>query len=113
MVRNRKFKEMDKNGDVVTTTVPKEQTAIAHDIIVSYELSDGDELMFVKGATSLWTSRYHRDAKREIVIEVLADDDTAVKYYRDSIAIARPCYWVPNQGHPPPASCPPPDPTTP
>jgi hypothetical protein len=108
MVKKRRFKEINQDG-VVTTRDAIEHGPIAHDVVASYELNDGDELQFATADQVLWSSKSLKDLRARLDIEILADDGTALKYYRDSLQL-RSTYWVPNQGQPPPNMDPPPPP---
>jgi hypothetical protein len=105
MVKKRFFKEVDGNG-AVTATQPKELGPIAHDVVACYDLADGDELRFTTDGQVLWSSKFLAGLKGRLDIEVLADDTTALRYYRDSLRNKK-TYWIPNQGQPPPTMEPP------
>jgi hypothetical protein len=105
MVKNRYFKEINADG-TITTAQRVDCGPIAHDVVACYELADQDELRLASNGEVLWTSRSLKDLKGRLDIEILADDTTALKYYRDSLG-SRSCYWIPNQGQPPPTMEPP------
>jgi len=106
MVKKRRFKEVDPKG-TVTTTQPVEVGPIAHDVVATYELADGDELQFATNGQVFWTSKSLKNLTGRLDIEILADDGTALRYYLESLG-PRNTYWIPNQGQPPPSMDPPP-----
>jgi esterase/lipase superfamily enzyme len=100
MVKARYFKEVDANGSPLRTR-RRRVGPIAHDVVVSYDLADGDELKLVRDGQTLLSSKSLKGLRSRLDLEILAEDDTALKYYLRSIG-KRESYWVPNQGQPPP-----------
>lgn len=106
MVKRRRFKEVDAAGKPTLDPIKdKVLGPIAHDVVAHYRLEEGDQLKFVKAGVDIWSSGSVA-AKSRLEIEILADDSTACKYYQNPFG-QRDCYWVPNQGQPPPTSDPP------
>jgi hypothetical protein len=104
MVKKRRFKEVDVGG-TLTSNPPKVLGPIAHDVVACYLLEDGDNLKFIKAGEDIWSSK-SLNVKSRLEIEILADDTTGDKYYK-TVFGTRDCYWMPNQGQPPPTSDPP------
>ncbi|MCI0488795.1 MAG: hypothetical protein L0229_19565 [Blastocatellia bacterium] len=104
MVKNRCFKEHKKqsDGSYQHTKDCEKKTIrpVAHNIAVHFRLEDGEALELVKGEQTLLSSRGF-DIKSSLVIEVIADNSTAEKFYRHYLQ-ERDSYWLPNQGDPPP-----------
>jgi hypothetical protein len=106
MVKKRRFKEVDGDGKPTSDPIKdKVLGPIAHDVIAYFRLEDGDQLRFEKAGAEIWSSR-SVNARSRLEIEILADDSTACKYYQKPFG-SRACYWMPNQGQPPPTSDPP------
>jgi len=104
MVKRRYFKQHDPSNPLSN---PKRQDmgAIAHNVIVYYELQDGDKLTIADGANTYFEKVIGRDVQGRFDIEILGDDSTSLKYFCDCVQL-RPVYWVPNQGMPPPTIMP-------
>jgi hypothetical protein len=109
MVKNRDFKSHKKQPDGSLlrdmTVQAKPVGPIAHNMVVSFILEEGEALELARDDVMLWTSKGRKISDR-LEIEITADNSTAVKFYRDALKDSnKPSYFLPNQGDPPP-SCP-------
>jgi hypothetical protein len=79
---------------------------VAHNVIIQYALKEGDYLKLIRGDQVLWSSQ-GLEAKDSLDIEIVADDSTTGKFFYLSLDLGQgDCYWLPNQGNPPPAGAP-------
>ncbi len=100
-VKARVFKEV--HGVLHTPTgKTKNVGPIAHDIVVHFELADGESFRMTYDDDVIWSSENHPDVKRRFDIEVIAQHATAEYYYREMLNLGRQNYWLPNQGDAPP-----------
>jgi hypothetical protein len=99
--KRRYFKEILRDG--TPGLLRKETGPIAHDVVVTYSLTDGDELSLITNGQTLWSTESLKGVSQNVDIEILAEDDTALKYYM-GVLPPRASYWVCNQGNPPPSS---------
>ena len=100
-VKPRAFKECDGQTHQLTG---KRQSLdpIAHDIVVEFRLAEKEKLTLSDDyGTEIWSSDSH-PIKGRIDIEVMADNSTAVMFYRDALDLKGQNYWLPNQDDPPP-----------
>ena len=109
-VKNRYFKKIDgsthqPNGQ------RQEFSNIAHDVVIHYELAEGERLEITVGDQPLWNSTDRQvlldsdeqiDVTKRFDIEVIAPHATAENYFRDALDHKGNDYWVPNQGDPDP-----------
>lgn len=101
MVKRRWFKE---DGAV---TPHSEYGPIPHNVVFHYELGVDEALEMVResdGAVLYSTRKYN--PKSLIELEILADNSTAIKFYRDVLVLLGRKAIVPNQGDPPPVDFP-------
>jgi hypothetical protein len=99
-VKQRDFKEFD--GADQPTGRKQSVEPIAHDVVIHYELAPGEKLRLVADdGGKVWYSDDHPTNKR-IDVEILADNTTATKFYRDGLKMKGKNHWLPNQGDPPP-----------
>lgn len=100
-LKPRAFKECDGQSHQLTgkrqSVVP-----IAHDIIIEYELAAGEKLTLSDEAGVVIWSSDSLPANGRIDIDVMADNSTAVMFYRDALKLRGQNYWLPNQDDPPP-----------
>jgi hypothetical protein len=80
---------------------------IAHNVYVYFKLKKGETIQLARGGEVFWSSD-QSGAKDRLEIEIIADNTTAEKFYRQALQGKRDCYWLPNQGDPPPACSVPP-----
>jgi hypothetical protein len=105
-VKPRLFKEQTVSRGVASgndqTTKP-----IAHDVLVNYDLEDGEILRIVReDGKELWSTRSAGSTANQIDVKVLADASTTMKYYDDAIQHKSSYCWVPNPADPPPVGVP-------
>lgn len=114
-VKTRAFKHHKKQGDdslmYDATQGPKEpKRPIAHDVKIFYKLENGESIEFQRDGNRIWSSS-GQDVKDRLDIEIVAENSTSEKFYRNSFKEERDSYWLPNEGDPPPlCSAPPCDP---
>jgi hypothetical protein len=103
MIKDRDFVEI--NGETQKPTGRRRRLAnLAHDLVAELNLKDGESFELVEGERVLWSSSQY-GIKRELQIEVVADNSTAELFYRRALRLgARENYWIPNVGDPPPTS---------
>jgi len=77
---------------------------IAHNVHVHFKLKKGEAIQLARDGEVFWSSNAS-GANDRLEIEIIADNTTAEKFYRHALKGKRDCYWLPNQGDPPPA-CP-------
>jgi hypothetical protein len=100
MVKRRYFKQHDPSGKLAAPT-RKDMGSIAHNIIVHYELFDGDKLSLASKTKTYFQQLIDASIADRLDLEILADDSTALKYFCDCVDPATGVFWVPNQGSPP------------
>jgi esterase/lipase superfamily enzyme len=106
LVKPRYFEEHKKqaNGRFVHTAEDKRKLIrkpIAHNVLVHFKLNKGESLELVRDGEVFWSSR-DSGAKELLEIEIIADNMTAEKFYRQALQDKRDSYWLPNIGDPPP-----------
>lgn len=80
---------------------------IAHDIVVEYEIGPNQALVITDENGTLFSSRDYKSVSRRFDIEILAPEESTLKFYRETLNIgADDTYMVPNQGNPPPMGAP-------
>jgi len=109
LLKPRKFKlhRQQSNGKYAYSPedVPKMiNRPIAHNIHVHFKLKNGEALELARDGVVFWSSKTV-DAKDRLEVEIIADNSTAEKFYRQALKGKRDSYWLPNQGDPPPV-CP-------
>ena len=75
---------------------------IAHDVVVHFELEQGERLVMTIGDKVFWNSSDYKDVTKRFDIEVIGPHATAENYYRDALDYQGKDYWLPNQGDPGP-----------
>ena len=96
------FKEMNGVSHQPTGHV-KTTPAIAHDVVVEYQLAAGESFRIASGNDVLWSTAEYPNVTRRFDIECIADNSTTEFYYREMLKLGRLNYWLPNQGQPPPS----------
>jgi hypothetical protein len=101
-VKDRYFKQCDG-----TTYEPNNKrkmfAKIAHDVVVHFNLEDGEGLEIVVDGKVFWNSLNFKDSvEKRFDIEVICPHATAEKYYRDALDFRGNDFWLPNQGDPGP-----------
>jgi len=109
LIKPRKFRlqapEPDGNLAYVTAEAPRPtMQPIAHNVHVHFNLADGEAIELARNDEVFWSSNQVSPTAR-LEIEVIADNDTAEKFYCQALRNSRSSYWLPNQGDPPPV-CP-------
>jgi hypothetical protein len=109
MVKKRDFKQHNKQTDGSLlrdkTVAPQSFGPIAHNMVVSFTLEDGEALELARDGAPFWTSK-GRNIRERLEIEIAADNSTAEKFFRTALKDGnKASYLLPNQGDPPP-SCP-------
>lgn len=74
---------------------------IAHNVHVHFKLEEGEAIELARGGKVFWSSN-QTGARDRLDIEIIADNTTAEKFYREALSDPRDNYWYPNQGDPPP-----------
>lgn len=109
-VKNRAFKQVDGRTNLINGERHIFEN-IAHDVVIHYELEQGDRLEIVAGDQVLWSSADPQvmvkneetvDVVSRFDIEVIAPHATAENYFRDALDHKGNDYWLPNQGDPDP-----------
>jgi hypothetical protein len=77
---------------------------IAHNVHVHFKLKKDEAIELARDGEVFWSSKTS-GAKERLDIEIIADNTTAEKFYRQVLKGKRDSYWLPNQGDPPP-TCP-------
>lgn len=109
LLKPRRFKEHRRqaNGQYLYTEdagVKMINKPIAHNIFVHFKLKKGEALELARDGEVFWSSK-DSGAKERLEIEIVADNTTAEKFYRNALKDKRDSYWLPNGGDPPPV-CP-------
>jgi len=106
MVKRRHFKQYDPTGKL-GSPVRKDMGAIAHCVVIHFDLADGDKLTVASPTKTYFEKPIDTSVRDRLEIEILADDSTALKYFCDCVDSNRAHYWIPNQGNPPTSFFPP------
>jgi hypothetical protein len=112
LVKPRYFQEIKKqsNGRFASTSESKRKLVgkpIAHNVVVHFKLNKGEALELARDGKVIWSSK-DCDVKDRLEIEIVADNTTAEKFYRQVLQAKMDSYWVPNNGDPPPVCSDPP-----
>jgi hypothetical protein len=76
---------------------------VAHNVAVHYELASGEVLKLRRDdGTILFTTAGLVAGTKRLDVEIVADNSTAEKFYREALTFSEPNCWLPNQGDPPP-----------
>jgi hypothetical protein len=106
-VKPRRFAECNLANGLYVGKSRLIEKSIAHDVLVLFDMQDKDELRLVRSdQVTLFDSTQLQGSPKYFEIQFLSDNSTAVKYYKDSLSLPGPNYWVPNQGDPPPGGLP-------
>ena len=110
MVKERRFVEYDLSTGNKTGKDHTPNKQIAHNVAVHFDLQDGDALELRKDdGTVLFSTTNLPPGTKRVDIDVVADNTTAAKLYRDALdlkAKGHTTCWLPNQGDPPTLGCP-------
>jgi hypothetical protein len=109
MLKPRAFKQYRRETDGKYVYEPNVEPKpidrpIAHNVHVHFKLDEGEAIELARDGVIFWSSNDNKVGER-LEIEIIADNSTAEKFYCDVMESSRDCYWVPNQGDPPP-TCP-------
>ena len=106
LLKPRKFKLHRKQADGQFAHTSSDETKeikrpIPHNLHVHFRLDDGEAIELARDGAVFWSSTKAK-AKERLEIEIIADNETAEKFYRHVLKVERDIYWLPNQGDPPP-----------
>src|SRR5262249_2209880 len=104
-VMKRYFKQYDPTGRL-SNVQRMDMGAIAHNVVVHYNLDDGDKLTIGTATNTYFEKVIDASVQDRLEIELLADDSTALRYFVHCVDPGRAFYWIPNQGYPPPTFIP-------
>jgi hypothetical protein len=97
MVKDRFFKKIDSKSED-----PTDFGQIAHDLSVLVALEKGEKISFKVGKEEFFSKLNDTDVCNRLDIQILADNTTAVRFYKDCVDVGEEFRWIPNQGDPPP-----------
>ena len=101
-VMPRTFAETDVRTGLYTGKRKKVRKLIAHDAIVHFELVADDELKLTRSdGVELFSSNDLGTDVSHFEVQLIADNSTAERFFRDAMDHKGPTCWLPNQGHPP------------
>lgn len=97
IVRARAFMETEKqpDGSMKPTGRWKELPSVAHEVVVHFELSPGDNWEMISDGKTLLSVR-DLAATSSVDIDLAADDETGIRIYRDGFGCERRNYWFPD-----------------
>jgi len=100
-VKDRRFVEATV-GTWQKTGPDKHTRPIAHDVLVHYELQDGEKLEIERiNGPVLFTTEDLPAGTRHVEIEILTNNSTATKFFCTAFDLqGRKTCWLPNQGDP-------------
>jgi hypothetical protein len=102
MVKVRPFQEWVIETNKKTDKKIPTAKAISHNVAVHFELDDGDTLQLVRDdSTVLFTTADIPKYSKRVDVDIVADNSTATKFYRDALKLKTKTAWLPNQGDPP------------
>ncbi|HEX5731238.1 MAG TPA: hypothetical protein VF131_00275 [Blastocatellia bacterium] len=105
-LRTRTFMEYGIGGGGPTGN-DKPTRAIAHDVMVEYELGQDETLRIMRDdGKILWESPLGSSTARQFEVKLLADDSTITSYYDTALRHKSKYCWRPNPADPPPAGVP-------
>ncbi|HSE37447.1 MAG TPA: hypothetical protein VLG74_09110 [Blastocatellia bacterium] len=100
-VRNRLFKEHRLSDDGPTGNSHPTR-AIANDVLVHFDLADGEELRLRRASgRDLWSSSSVSSGTKKVEVKLLADASLDTKYFRKALKHKGPNYHRPNPDPPP------------
>lgn len=99
-VRPARFKECSVVDEIHTGQVQITRP-IANDIVVDYQLDDGEALKITRGKDELLSTDKIAAGAKRIEISILNDTSTISKYCNQALEHKGNCCWLPN-AHPPP-----------
>ncbi|HJQ68043.1 MAG TPA: hypothetical protein VKA70_03690 [Blastocatellia bacterium] len=99
-VKVRRFKQMKGNPPTQVSSFPSRE--IAHDIVLQYDLEPGEALQLNIGSGFRWSTADHPNVAKRFDIEIIADHNTAERYFCDVFGLKGQDHTLPNQGDPPP-----------
>ena len=106
MVKDRRFIEVSLDGG--NQLSDSHTWPIAHNVVVHYNLEADEELRVERDSgTVLFSTRDVGAGTKHVQIELVANNATAVQFFRDVLDLqGRTSCWLPNQGDPPPTGGP-------
>ena len=100
-VRNRSFKEQRVSDDSYTGN-NKSTRPIANDVLVQYDLSNGEIVRLRrKDGTDLWSSESVGSGTNSVEVKVLSDASLNSSYHKKALNHRGTCYYLPNPDPPP------------
>ena len=104
--RGRVFKKHARRAGgravLKASAAPREVSKpIMHDMVVWFELADGESLVFLRGGKQFWSSD-EANPKHRIEITINADESTVPRYFGESFSTPMAELWLPNPSDPPP-----------
>ena len=96
ILRARAFMETEQRPDGIMkpTGKWKELDSVAHEVVVHFDLSSGDNWELISDGTTVLSVK-DLAARLSVDINLAADDETGVRIYRDAFAHERRNYWFP------------------
>lgn len=105
VVKPHRFNEVPAKGNS-RTGLPRETRSIAHDVLVQFELDEGETLRLVSDdGSEICSTGSFADGWKWANFQVVADYPFVEKIYRDAVRHKGKSYWLPNP-EPPPVSDP-------
>ena len=97
IVKARAFLEAEKqpDGTMKPTGTWKELPSVAHEVVVYFELSSGDNWEMIRDGETLLSVK-DLEARLSVDINLAADDETGLRIYRDAFSQERRNYWFPD-----------------
>ncbi|MFY9573605.1 MAG: hypothetical protein WAV20_19580, partial [Blastocatellia bacterium] len=96
MIKPRKYDRMDGNSALLESRMVG---PFAHDMAIQYLLEDGEALQMRRDGKIFWSSEDY-PANQRLDIQIVADNSTTEKFYRDALHLRTDSYWLPNHGDP-------------
>jgi hypothetical protein len=97
IVRSRAFMEAEEqpDGTMKPTGTWKELDSVAHEVVVHFDLSAGENWEMISGGRTLLSVK-DLAARVSVDIHLAADDETGYRVYRDAFTYKRRNYWFPD-----------------
>lgn len=101
MVKERRFVEVECSTKAKTGKDKKTAKQISHNVAVHFDLADGDRLEIKRGGNILFSTNSAPAGTKRVDIDIVADNTTAERLYREALILKGNTCWLPNQGDPP------------
>ena len=100
-MRNRIFKEHRVSDDVYTGN-DKSTRPIANDVLVQYDLSNGEMVRLRReDGTEVWSSDSVASGTSSVEVKVLSDASLNSSYHKNALNHTGTSYYLPNPDPPP------------